>query len=188
MLVLQFVFLLSGQQILCFLPPMQSRIAAILTMLILVFCPALSAMGKKAPKFTISFHMETDGNDNPKMIFSQLANGKQRFFRRMPEISTPDIVSFRPFPATIGDDYGVIFKLTGNASNRLAGITTMNQGRWMIAEVNERVLDGVLIDKPVNDGMLVIWKGVTLADIALFETTLPRIGEEGKKKTKKKEK
>lgn len=163
---------------------MQSRVTAILTLLVLVFSPALSAMGKKAPKFTISFHMETDGNDNPKMIFSQLANGQKRFFRRMPEISTSDIVSFRPFPASIGDDYGVLFKLNRNASNRLTGITTMNQGRWMIAEVNGRVLDGVLIDKPVNDGMLVIWKGVTLADIALFETTLPRTGEEDKKKAK----
>lgn len=165
---------------------MQLRFAAVLTFMIFVSCPSLSAMGKADAKFTTSFHMQSDENENPKMTFQQLANGKTRFFRRMPEFSTKDIVSFSPFPSEVGEGYGVVFRLKDNAVKRLAAITNANQGRWMIAQVNGRVVDGVLIDKQVDDGLLVIWKGVTLQDITLFDTSLPRIGEEGKKKPKKK--
>lgn len=162
---------------------MQPRLALLLMMLVLALTPAVFASGKRDGKATISFHMETEGTDNPKMIFPQMVNGQQRFFRRIPEINTKDIVAFSPFPSDAGgDDYGVVFKLKGHSSNRLAAITNVNQGRWMIAQVNGRAVDGLLIDKTVNDGMLVVWKGVTLADIAILDDSLPRIGEDGKKK------
>ena len=126
--------------------------------------------------------METEATDNPKMIFPQMTNGQQRFFRRMPEISIKDIVSFNPFPSDAGgDDYGIVFTLKPSAARRFSAVTNANQGRWLIAQLNGRVVDGVLIDKTVNDGNLVIWKGVTLADIATLDKSLPRTGEEGKK-------
>jgi hypothetical protein len=163
---------------------MQSRIAAILMIASLALTSAVQASGKKENKTSVTFHMETEGSDNPKMIFPQLTNGKQRFFRRMPEFATKDIVLFSPFPSEFNDDYGVVFKLKGNAANRLVAISNMNQGRWMIAQINGRVLDGVLIDKQIDDGVLVIWKGITLADIAVLDEAFPRAGEEGKKKKK----
>ena len=127
--------------------------------------------------------METDVSDNPKMIFPQLANGQTRYFRRMPDVSLKDMASFNPFPSEFGgDDYGIVFRLKPNAVNRFAALTNANQGRWMISQVNGRVADGFLIDRQVSDGVVVIWKGVTLADIALFDAQLPRTGEEGKKK------
>lgn len=129
--------------------------------------------------------MEADEGDNPKMIFQQLANGKNRLFRRMPEVATKDITSFSPFPSEVGDGYGVMFKLTANAAKRLSAITNINQGRWMIARVNGRIADGVFIDKQIDDGLLVVWKGVTLEDVALFDDSIPRIGEKEKRKKKK---
>lgn len=164
---------------------MRVRLAAILTILILALCPALLAGGKPDAEFTASFHMEADGNDHPKMVFNQLANGKQRLFRRMPEIGTKDIVSFSPFPSEIGEGYGVIFRLSPTATRRLSAVSAVNLNRWMIAQVNGRVVDGVLIDKQINDGLLVIWKGLTLEDTKLFDQAIPRIGEEGTKKKKK---
>ncbi len=162
---------------------MQPRLALLLMMLALALSPVGFAAGKRSTKATVSFHMETEGSDNPKMIFPQMVNGQQRFFRRTPEVSTKDIVSFSPFPSDVGgDDYGVVFKLKASSSNRLAAITNVNQGRWMIAQVNGRAVHGLLIDKTVNDGLLVAWKGITLADIATLDESLPRIGEEGKKK------
>ena len=164
---------------------MRIRVAAILTFLILAFCPTLWARGKPDAKFTASFHMEAEGNDHPKRVFSQLANGKQRLFRRMPEIGTKDIVSFSPFPSEVGDGYGVVFRLSPTATRRLSAVSAVNLNRWMIAQVNGRVVDGVLIDKQIDDGLLVVWKGLTLEDTRLFDETIPRIGEEGKKKKKK---
>lgn len=168
----------------CFIPGMQSRIAAFLMIASLALTSAVQASGKKETKASVTFHMETEASDNPKMIFPQLTNGKERFFRRMPEFATKDIVLFSPFPSEFSDDYGVIFKLKGNAANRLVAMSNVNQGRWMIAQINGRVLDGVLIDKQIDDGVLVIWKGVTLADLAVLDEAFPRAGEEGKKKKK----
>lgn len=151
-------------------------------MVILAISPTVFASGKKENKASVSFHMETEATDNPKMIFPQLANGKQRFFRRLPEFATKDILSFNPFPSEIGGDYGILLKLKGGAINRLAAISNANQGHWMIAQVNGRVVDGVFLDRQIDDGVLVIWKGITLADITLLEESLPRAGAGGKKK------
>ena len=161
---------------------MQSRIAAFTMMVIMALAPSVFAGGKKENKAAVSFHMETEASDNPKMIFGQLANGQTRYFRRLPEITIKDMVSFSPFPSLVGEDYGLMFKLKANATNRLAAITNANQGRWMIAQLNGRVVDGVMIDKQISDGFIVIWKGVTLADLAVLDEELPRTGAEGKKK------
>ncbi len=163
---------------------MKSRIAVILIMVVCAMAPAVFASGKKENKASVSFHIETDMNDNPKMIFPQLANGKTRYFRRMSEIGTKDIVSFSPFPSEVGEDYGLVLRLKSNAVNRLAAVTAANQGRWLIAQLNGRVLDGVMIDKQINDGFIVIWKGATLADITLLDADMPRMGQEGAKKKK----
>ena len=161
---------------------MQSRFAALTMMVVLVLAPGVFAGGKKEDKASVTFHLETEATDNPKMIFPQLANGDTRYFRRLPEINLKDMVSFSPFPSSVGEDYGLVFRLKGNAAARLAAITAANQGRWMIAQINGRVVDGVAIDKQINDGIIVIWKGVTLADLALLDKDLPRTGAAGKKK------
>lgn len=172
----------SGIDSFCFTRRMIPRVAALLTMILLSLAPAVFAGGKKENKVSVTFHMETESTDNPKMIFPQLANGQTRYFRRLPDISTKDIVSFSPFPSEIGDGYGAVFKLKGNAASRLAALTNANQGRWMISQVNGRVVDGVMIDKQVDDGVVVVWKGLTLPDITLLDKELPRAGAGGKKK------
>ena len=161
---------------------MKSLVSALSMMLVIALSPTLLASGKKEMKTTLSFHLETEATDNPKMIFPQLANGETRYFRRMPEVTTKDVVSFSPFPSEIGDGYGIVFKLKPSAVNRLAAVTNANQGKWLIAQVNGRVVDGVLIDKQISDGFIVIWKGVTLDDVTLFDKDLPRINAEDKKK------
>ena len=164
---------------------MPPRLAALLTMLVFAFTPAALASGKAENKASLSLHVQAEATDNPKMIFAQLANGKTQYFRRMPEFTTKDVASFSPFPSDAGgDDYGIVFKLKDTAAKRLAAISNINQGRWMIAQVNGRVVDGVLIDKQIDDGLVVVWKGVALADVNVFDAALPRIGQVGKKKNK----
>ncbi len=161
---------------------MKSCVAAFLMVAILALAPALFGGGKKENKASVTFHLETEATDNPKMIFPQGVGDQTRYFRRMPEIGIKDIVSFSPFPADTGEGFGIVFKLKSNAVNRFAAVTAANQDRWLISQLNGRAVDGVIIDKQVNDGFIVIWKGVTLADVKILDEEIPRTGEENKKK------
>jgi hypothetical protein len=164
---------------------MQPRIAAVLVTLVTAFSPVAFAGGKADSKASISIHMETENSDNPKMIFQQEIGGRTRYFRRMPEVATKDIIAFSPFPSEAGGDFGVVFRLKDNVARRFSAITSSNQGRWLVTMVNGRAVDAVLIDKQIDDGIIVAWKGVNLADIAIFDDSLPRIGEDGRKKKEK---
>lgn len=161
---------------------MNLRLVALMLALVIIPSSSVFASGKKSGKARMTLHFETAGTDNPKMIFPYVVQGQQRYFRRMPEIMTNDIESFSPFPSDVGgDDYGVVFKLTDRASKRYAAVTSANQGRWIIAQVNGRAVDALYIDKPVVDGLVVIWKGITLADTTILDASKPRIGGDGKK-------
>ena len=150
--------------------------ALTLGLALLTSLPALAG-GKKQQMAGIAFHIETNPGNNPNMVFEQFVAGEQRVFGRVPEISAKDIEAFNPFPSQDGQGYGVLLKLKRNASNRLAALTADNVGRWMLARVNGRIVDGVIIDQQIGDGELVIWKGLSLAEIQGMDKKLPRIGE-----------
>jgi hypothetical protein len=151
----------------------------LLAIVLLALCPGLTAHagGKKDGKSGISFHFQADPTDNPKMIFPQMTNGQQVFYRRNPEVMTKDIAAFNPFPSQDGEGFGALLQLKPSAKNRLAAVTNANVNRWMVAMVNGRVVDAVIIDRQVDDGHLVIWKGIGQAEIDAFDTQVPRIGE-----------
>lgn len=138
------------------------------------------AGGNKGKKVDISFHIETEASDNPKMIFPHEMMGKQRFFRRIPEISPNDYVAFSPFPSEDQASYGVMLRLKDNASRRLAAVTRTSSGKWLVCKAFGRIVDGVLIEDPVEDGVIVIWKGLTIEEIRQMDEALPRIGEKKK--------
>lgn len=138
------------------------------------------AGGKKGENISISFHLEGDQEDNPKMIFAHEIGLKQRIFRRMPEISSRDLVAFSPFPAADQASYGALIRLNGAAASRLTAITQTSIGRWFVCRAFGKIIDGVMIDEPINDGVLVIWKGLSLEQIHLMDKDLKRIGEKSK--------
>ncbi|WP_411825745.1 hypothetical protein [Luteolibacter sp. AS25] len=150
--------------------------------LLLIFVLALGTStvwaGGKKEVARISFHIETEGTDNPKMIFPYEMFGKQRFFRRIPEVSSKDIAGYTPFPADDQMSYGAVFKLKGAGQRRLAAITSANIGKWMVCQAFGRLVDGVVIDEPINDGALVIWRGLSLQEINELDKSIDRIGED----------
>jgi len=140
------------------------------------FSQALAG-GKKTSVVDLSFHLQAEEGDNPKMVFSQLTSGKVIKFRKTSEANSRDIESFMPFPSRDGDGYGIQVKLKPGAALRVVAMTTNNSGRWLLSMVNGRTLDAVMIDKPVNDGMLVIWKGISEGELAELDKTYPRFGK-----------
>lgn len=149
--------------------------------------PPAAAGSSKKPEAGVSFHLETTEGEDPKMVFQQVAAGKVRYFRRSAEIVTNDIVAYSPFPADDGLTYGAVCQINRGATGRLAAVSAANTGSWLVAMVNGRIVDAVVIDKKVEDGFIVIWKGITLPEVKAFDKLKPRIGEDMKtwKKRKK---
>ena len=140
------------------------------------------AGGNKGKPAYVSFHIETEGSDNPKMITPLQVMGKQRYFRRIPEVSSNDFVAFSPFPADDQSSYGAIFQLKDNARRRLSAVTADNQGKWLVCQAFGRVIDAVLIDAPVDDGVVVVWKNLSIDEVHKLDEAMPRIGQKNKKK------
>ena len=142
--------------------------------LAMAFVLPATAGGKKNKNAIVAFHMETDPGDNHTMIFTQFVAGKERVFRRMPEIGTKDISAFNPFPSQDGEGFGLVFRIKNNAKHRLAAVTANSSGKWFIARINGRIVDGVVIDQQITDGELVIWKGVSLSEVNELDKSYPR--------------
>ena len=157
---------------------MLRTLALALSLTAILFPEILPAAGKKAPDLTVSFHLQAEPGD--RHTFKQLTAGKELLFKKSPEFATRDIVAFRSFPADDGNSYGVIFQLNKVASGRLRSMSTANRGKLLLAVVNGQVRDAVEIDKPVNDGLLVIWKWGSRAEVRLADQHVPRIGEDPK--------
>jgi len=167
---------------------MNVRIAALAALLTVVVAPLGRAGGKAGEKGMVTFHLETDPTTNPKLVFPQMDNGKQRLFLRAPEFTLKDMVAFSPFPSGTGDEYGLVFQLKDSGKRHLNVLSLSSQGKYLLAQANGRVVDGVIIDKPVEDGVIVIWKGISNEEVKIFDKVLPRIGDAGKGKKKKKTK
>ena len=165
---------------------MNRCIATLAALITLVAAPLGRAGGHPGELGMVTFHLEIDPDGATKKIaFSQMDDGKARYFLRSPEFTLKDMVAFSPTPSGAGEDYGLVFQLKPPARRRLQALSVANPGRYLLAQANGRVVDGVWIDKPVEDGMLVIWKGITTGDIKLFDKVLPRIGAKDKAKKPK---
>lgn len=139
----------------------------------------LIAGGKKAPSSTVSFHLEGGAGDGPKMVFPQMVAGQNRHFRITPELTHNQVVAFSSFPSETGD-YGLVLQLNKTGRQRLYSVSAANNGKWLIAQANGRVVDAVTIDQAVSDGYIVIWKGISGPEIKALELSIPRIGDDKK--------
>ena len=166
----------------CFHPGMRLLKVLVALATVAFIVPVAFAGGDKGKAARVSFHIETEGTDNPKMIFPHEVFGKRRFFRRIPDVSSRDLVGFSPFPAEDQASYGAIFQLKDPARRRLAAVTADNIGKWLVCQAFGRIVDGVLVDEPVNDGAVVIWRGLTLEEVQELDKAMPRIGEKQKKR------
>jgi hypothetical protein len=152
------------------------RSAACLILCSLAMVAPAQAAGKNDKSPVVSFHLEGHETDNPKMIFPRETKEGRKMFRRVPEISAGDVQAFVPFDTGSGT-FGVLFQLKAGATRRLSAISGSNIGAWMLPQFNGRPMEGMVIDAQVDDGRIVIWDGVTQAEIALLDQKYPRIGQ-----------
>ncbi len=138
--------------------------------------PSAIAGGKRPQKNRISFHIQGGMQDGPRMVFPAMVRGKRLFFQKTPIATAKNITSFKHFENPTGT-FGATFSFDRQISKRITAFTTQHQKKWLVAMLNGRVVDSVIIDKPIRDGKLVVWDGIKLVEIVRFEYAFPLTGE-----------
>lgn len=151
--------------------------SACLVLCALALAAHADAAGKNDKAPVVTFHVEGHETDNPKMIEVGQTKAGKKIFRRVPDIATGDVQAFAPFPGASGAA-GVMFQLKPRATRRLSAISASNIDKWILPRFNGREMEAMIIDKQIDDGLIVIWDGITPAEIALLDAKYPRIGRQ----------
>ncbi len=142
---------------------------------VLLLLPCCSSF-KKDPKVVITVFSQGNEMDSPKSVFRRSIAGRQYVFRVIPELNTKNVIAMQPFRAEDGTN-GVALKLDFKATNNLELVTRMRQGEILMTMVNAAIVDYVVIDRVVSDGIFTIWRGLPDELIAAMEKKYPRINE-----------
>lgn len=141
---------------------------------------ALAGASKKAPTVSVRFHAETSGLDTGTFAMPVNLGGdppRQVYVERIPSISERDIEAFYPFPARQGGSYGAEFQLNRHGQLTLQNLSLAHRGGFLLAMVNGRPVTPLTVDRPINDGLIVVPFGLSERDVQGLEETLPHIGQ-----------
>lgn len=133
-----------------------------------------SCASNKDDKVIITVHSQGTDMDSKKTVFSRPIEGRSTIFKIIPEFSTQSLAAFHPFPAKDGT-YGVSMKLDFKGRNALELVTRLRKGEILMSMVNGTVVDYVIIDGPITDGIFTIWNGFSEELIAALDEKYPRI-------------
>lgn len=132
----------------------------------------LIAAGKKQPPVTVRFYTETNARDTSSFAVSvQLQYPPRKaFVSKIAAISERDVTEIYPFQAGDGS-MGCAFKLDEHGTIALDTLSIEHRGASLIAVVNGRQIIDMLIDKHVTDGIAVIPRGLTPAEVLSLQKT-----------------
>lgn len=165
--------------------------------LTLILCIGLThvnvafANGKKKPPVSITFHLEANSLEGRKLSIPAKTPMGTKYIQKSPSFTTKDFIAYYPFVSPHENEmYGVSLQLGKTAANRLKLISAANKGKYIVVNINGRVVDMIFVDKEVDGRVITIWRGVDPQFLALVNPLLPRIGEDPKlwKKRLKEEK
>ena len=143
---------------------------------VVILCPAA---GKKYKLYLVTFHLEGESTDNPKFITPVKlgAEHRQYYFNKIPTFTDHDIKWFYPFTGSDGATYGAAFQLKDHAATELKAITLTNQGKLLGLRCSDATLQAVLIDRPIDDGVVVVWSGLQQKHLQEFRKRFPHVDD-----------
>ena len=142
----------------------------------------LCSGGAKKPEIDLRIHGLSTAAEAPTFAFpAPLLSGVPVYLQRMPLITDREIKSVYPFPAADGT-FGVYLRLDGHGTGLLGQYTMERRGRELVVMLNGRQISNLMVDRPVNDGIVSIPRGLSPEDVDLLAKTFPIMGETGKKK------
>lgn len=143
-------------------------------LLVLALLPLVMGFSSK-PKFSITFHAQADDMDPKKTMFPIQIEGKHMMFKIVPEVSQQNIAAFHPFDSDTGNGKGVAMQLDFRGRSSLEMVTRTRQGQCLLAMVNGKPVDYVVVDQVIDNGLLTVWQGVTDDIIKQMDKKYPRI-------------
>jgi hypothetical protein len=152
-------------------------------MLLLAAC---AGTDEKKPDYSITFHSQASEMDSPKTMFPFDLNGKRMLFKVVPEFSQQNVIAFHPFPSTAGapgGGSGAVLQLDFRGKAQLEIITRTKKDEYLLAMVNARPVDFLVMDQPVLDGMITIWQGLDPETIKKMDKHIPRMNKSGEAPT-----
>jgi len=135
--------------------------------------------GQQSGRHLITMHLEGDETETTKFVTPVKLGTEHRqyFFRKIPEFTDRDIQWFYPFTAPDGVSYGAAFKLRQSAANRLRDVTLVNHGKLFALRCSDAMLQAVVIDRPIDDGVVVVWQGLQQRHLKEFRKRFPHIDD-----------
>jgi hypothetical protein len=133
--------------------------------------------GNKTKGNFVTFHLEGEESETEKFVTPVKLGSEYRqyFFRKMPAFSDKDIWWFYPFIAQDGQSFGVAFRLKDGKAEEFSGITVENQGKLFGTRVLDAPLQALIIDQPINDGVIVIWSGLSQDHLKAINSVIPHV-------------
>jgi hypothetical protein len=151
--------------------------------IVLPLAAVLLVAGAKKQTFAVRFYAETGPNDST--VFSDPIQVQhpphQIFVSKIPTVNEHDITAIYPFQAADGTR-GCAFKLDSHGRLSLELTSTDKIGKTMVVIVGTRQVIDLLIDRKIDDGMLVIPSGLTEIEIEMLKKQYPVIGQKKGKK------
>jgi hypothetical protein len=170
-------------------PAMCRWLPALLVLSLATCFPGGETLGagrkKRDPSIFVRFHVEVTQAD-PTFATKVTAGNPPRevLVEKLPSISERDISSFYPYQAADGT-YSAVFQLDEHGRVTLETLSEESRGKSLLAAVNGRAVALMTIDKPVNDGIIFIPRGLTEAEIRQLGESYDIMGKDyNPKKTK----
>lgn len=146
-------------------------------LLVLASC---ATTDEKKPDYTITFHAQATDMDPPKTMFPFDLNGRRMFFKIVPEFSQQNIIAYHPFPSADGNGNGAMLQLDFRGKSQLEIITRTRKDEYLLAMVNAKPVDFVVLDQPVLDGVLTLWQGLPDEVIEKMDKRVQRVSKSGR--------
>jgi len=127
----------------------------------------------------ITMHFEEESNSNPKMVTPVKLGSEHRqyFFSKMPTFTASDIKWFYPFTSEDGVTYGAAFRLKDYAARELEEQTLVNHGKLLGVRCSDAPLSVVLVDRPITDGIVVVWSGLLQRHLKEMQKQFPHVDD-----------
>ena len=141
--------------------------------------------GAKKPVIDLRVHTLGSADEAPTFaIPSTLLNGTPVYLQRLPLVTDREVSSIFPFPAGDGT-HGVYFKLDNHGARLLQQHTMTSHGSTLVVILNGVQVANLMVDRPVDDGIFRIPRGLADEDIAFLSTVFPVMGQDNTQKPKR---